>query len=68
MHRRALRGAAAPVSDGLRSIGSLLPAEAQVRRLILVKHSLPEIEPAVLSHHWRLGEEDGGGARRWPSG
>lgn len=28
-----------------------------MRRLILVKHSLPEIEPAVLSHHWRLGEE-----------
>ena len=28
-----------------------------MRRLILVKHSLPKIEPAVLSHRWRLGEE-----------
>lgn len=28
-----------------------------MRRLVLVKHSLPEVEPAVLSHHWRLGEE-----------
>jgi broad specificity phosphatase PhoE len=27
------------------------------RALILVKHSLPEIEPAVLSHRWRLSTE-----------
>ncbi len=30
---------------------------AVVRRLILVKHSLPVLEPAVPAREWRLGEE-----------